>query len=110
MVSIHSDYEQDFIEDYHYDSRYSFSEQGEQGFVWIGAKTSNGTSEWTWDDETAFDYSHWGDGEDDGNDGFCSYLTYFNERKWKDAPCDADGEDWDIQKYMCKKFVGMFLK
>ena len=78
--------------------------------MWIGAKTSNGTSDWTWDDKTAFDYSHWEDGEDDGNDGFCSYLTYNNERKWKDAPCDATGNSWGIEKYMCKKYVGMFLK
>ena len=78
--------------------------------MWIGAKTSNGTSGWTWDDETVFDYSHWEDGEDDGNDGFCSYLTYNNERKWKDAPCDATGNSWGIEKYMCKKYVGMFLK
>ena len=74
--------------------------------MWIGAKTSDGSSEWTWDDGTVFNYTNWAGNASLGNEGLCSYLHWNNN--WHDAPCGTDGASWKNPYYMCKKQPGMF--
>mgnify|MGYP006213002293 CR=1 FL=1 len=64
------------------------------GRGWIGGNDLATEATFVWDDNTAFVYTSWGDGEpNNANDNFqedCVIIAGARlEKKWDDRPCDA---------------------
>jgi len=70
---------------------------------WIGLTERGREGNWTWTDDTEYQYNNWKAGEPNnygGRDEDCAMINLWGVRQWFDASCDSS------LYYICKRPKG----